>query len=98
MTNNDNVAGLCERLRARKAPAHSTLPDSWRDPLTLEAADTLERQAAEIERLNATCYLDSFMASERKVERQAAEIERLRGALERIEKFAIRAALTGEDA
>jgi len=73
--------------------------------------DTIERQTAEIKRLNATCYLDSFMASERKVERQAAEIERLRGALKRSRRYVadlpivgdadlavIDAALTGEDA
>lgn len=51
MTNNDNVAGLCERLRGM----------GWKrlgEPLSSEveveitnAADTLERQAAEIERL-----------------------------------------------
>jgi len=101
MTTTD-IAGLCERLRASHGRA-----------FRLKAADTIERQAAEIKRLNATCYLDSFMASERKVERQAAEIERLRGALENADRrlsrpdwtvqrdtvrTAIRAALTGEDA
>ena len=56
MTNNDNVAGLCERLRE---PTILTSYDGL-DPVVLgptviriEAADTLERQAAEIKRLRA---------------------------------------------
>jgi hypothetical protein len=86
-----DIAGLCEELRESANAICDDPPfhDREGDPVPpvvdpdklFDAADTLERQAAEIERLNATCYLDSFMASERKVERQAAEIERLRGAL-----------------
>jgi hypothetical protein len=77
-----DIAGLCERLRAVESSGHGGVTTHWhRNPDGPEAAGTIERQAAEIERLNATCYLDSFMASERKVERQAAEIERLRESL-----------------
>ena len=55
-----DIAGLCERLRASAAAFREhTVYDSEGDPLRLtvqaaeadEAADTLERQAAEIERL-----------------------------------------------
>jgi len=83
-----DMAGLCERLRERKAPAHSTLPDSWRDPLTLEAADTLERQAHEINRLRLA-LVEAGM-----------RIETCPGADESRVKLTvqkIRAALTGED-
>jgi len=55
-----DIAGLCERLRASAAAFREhTVYDSEGDPLRLtvqaaeadEAAETLERQAAEIERL-----------------------------------------------
>lgn len=86
-----DIDGLCERLREQIADLAGESaamtgkfePKDWcvdvAVPNVTALLDTLERQAAEIKRLNATCYLDSFMASERKVERQAAEIEMLRG-------------------
>jgi hypothetical protein len=50
-----DIAGLCERLRA-DTPVHNRGPDYAPimvepGPLRLRAADTLERQAAELERL-----------------------------------------------
>ena len=81
-----DITGLCENLRN----IDRCLEDDhyWVIMFATKAAETLERQAAEIERLNATCYFDSFMASERKVERQAAENKRLREALAEIPKTA----------
>jgi hypothetical protein len=47
-----DIAGLCERLRAVESSGHSGVTTNWhRNPDGPEAADTLERQAAEIERL-----------------------------------------------
>jgi hypothetical protein len=54
MTNNDNVAGLCERLRTVYKKTDERFGEFEGDcvnPDGPEAADTLERQAAEIERL-----------------------------------------------
>lgn len=52
MSNNDNVTDLCERLRAHRTVVVCgvRMPDylNYDGP---EAADTIERQAAEIERL-----------------------------------------------
>jgi len=45
-----DIAGLCERLRARKP---TTSGGELANPDGPEAADTLERQAAEIARLRA---------------------------------------------
>lgn len=42
MTRPNQAGELLARLRARKAPPHSTLPDSWRDPLCAEAANMIE--------------------------------------------------------
>jgi len=55
MTTTD-IAGLCERLRAvessRKFGVTTAVTTNWhRNPEGPEAADTIERQAAEIERL-----------------------------------------------
>jgi len=47
-----DTAGLCERLRAVESSRHGGVTTNWhRNPDGPEAADTLERQAAEIERL-----------------------------------------------
>jgi hypothetical protein len=47
-----DIAGLCERLRARQDHAfHGRASGRPFNPDGPEAADTLERQAAEIERL-----------------------------------------------
>jgi hypothetical protein len=47
-----DIAGLCERLRAVESSGHGGVTTNWyRNPDGIEAADTLERQAAEIERL-----------------------------------------------
>jgi hypothetical protein len=53
MTNNDNVSGLCERLRGVESETYALgfLHVTYVNPDGPEAADTLERQAAEIERL-----------------------------------------------
>jgi hypothetical protein len=51
MTTHD-IAGLCERLRAGESSRHEGVTTNWyRNPEGIEAADTLERQAAEIEKL-----------------------------------------------
>jgi hypothetical protein len=47
-----DIAGLCERLRAVESSGHGGVTTNWRrNPDGPEAADTLERQAAENERL-----------------------------------------------
>lgn len=47
-----DIAGLCERLRAVESSGHGDVTTNWhRNPDGPPAADTLERQAAEIERL-----------------------------------------------
>jgi len=47
-----DIAGLCKRLRAVESSGHGDVTTNWhRNPDGPEAADTLERQAAEIERL-----------------------------------------------
>ena len=47
-----DIAGLCERLRVVESSGHGGVTTNWnRNPDGPEAADTLERQAAEIERL-----------------------------------------------
>jgi hypothetical protein len=47
-----DIAGLCERLRAGESSRHDGVTTNWyRNPDGPEAADTLERQAAEIKRL-----------------------------------------------
>jgi hypothetical protein len=47
-----DIAGLCERLRAVESSRHGGVTTNWhRNPDGIEAANTLERQAAEIERL-----------------------------------------------
>jgi hypothetical protein len=54
MTNNDNVTDLCERLRADALPEERLYHREARcvlGDLLGEAADTLERQAAENKRL-----------------------------------------------
>ena len=51
MTTSD-IADLCERLRAVESSGHGGVTTNWhRNPDGPQAADTLERQAAEIERL-----------------------------------------------
>jgi hypothetical protein len=47
-----DIAGLCERLRAVESSGHGSVTTNWhRNPDGPPAADTLERQAAQIERL-----------------------------------------------
>ena len=47
-----DIAGLCEKLRAVESSGHGTVTTNWhRNPDGPEAAATIERQAAEIERL-----------------------------------------------
>ena len=47
-----DIAGLCERLRAVESSGHGGVTTNWnRNPDGPEAAATIERQAAEIERL-----------------------------------------------
>jgi len=47
-----DIAGLCERLRAVESSGHGGVTTNWyRNPEGPEAADTLERQAAEIKRM-----------------------------------------------
>jgi len=80
-----DIAGLCERLRAY--PANYPRPFN---PDGHEAADTLERQAAEIKRLrealsNATAALASINGLAQLATKAA------------VENLQARAALTGED-
>jgi len=51
MTNNDNVAGLCKRLRLDTSSRHYGGCANCDALVKEDAADTLERQAAGIERL-----------------------------------------------
>ena len=56
MPNDDNVVGLCERLRVVESSESSRKPSEWltfwnRNPDGPGAADLIEQQAAEIERL-----------------------------------------------
>jgi hypothetical protein len=51
MTNNDNVAGLCENLRHIDRCLEED--HYWVIMFAIKAADTLERQAAEIEMLRS---------------------------------------------
>ncbi len=52
-----DIAGLCERLRAVESSGHGGVTTNWyRNPEGPEAADTLERQAAEIERLRGALW------------------------------------------
>lgn len=58
-----DIAGLCERLRETRSVWSQTKEVSVkrrRNPDGPEAADTLERQAAEIERLRATLGYYSY--------------------------------------
>jgi hypothetical protein len=49
-----DIAGLCERLRAVESSGHGGVTTNWnRNPDGPQAAATIERQAAEIERLRA---------------------------------------------
>ena len=57
-----DIAGLCERLRAVESSGHGDVTTNWhRNPDGPPAADTLERQAAEIERLREA--LENVLAS-----------------------------------
>ncbi len=107
MTTTD-IAGLCERLR--DAAAHvdgngyceALIPQ----PLTY-AADTLERQAAEIERIsseNATLtdeidkIADQAFAADGRAIKAAVEIARMRGALENADRRSHgRSSMTADD-
>jgi hypothetical protein len=90
MTNPD-IAGLCEMLRQRARVAeHDGYPVLVCPLLLQKAADTLERQAAEIERLrgalgNATAALASISGLAQLATKAA------------VEDLQARAALTGED-
>jgi hypothetical protein len=93
------IAGLCERLRVVE---YSREPSDWsgirqvttnwhRNPDGPEAADTLERQAAEIERLRGTLGgATAALASISGLAQSATKAA--------VEGLKTRAALTGEDA
>jgi hypothetical protein len=99
-----DIAGLCSLLRAVESSGHGGVTTNWhRNPDGPQAADTLERQAAEIERLRSKVEgLESDL-------QDAVQIAYLRGAtvwaqlnypdiigwLSRSSEA--RAALTGED-
>jgi ketosteroid isomerase-like protein len=96
MTDTPEIAGLCEMLRETRSvwsEAKEVSIKRRRNPDGTKAADTLERQAAEIERIsseNATLtdeidkIADQAFAADDRATKAAAEIERLRGALKRI--------------
>jgi hypothetical protein len=98
-----DIAGLCERLRAVDYDTMFDYPTSTGRLIT-EAADALERQAAEIERLRGAAK-EGLICAE-------ADVEARRGELEEWVEYEpddaylavliarrdlIRAALTGED-
>jgi hypothetical protein len=111
MTTHD-IAGLCEKLRAVESSrvhggfSADRATTNWhRNPDGPPAADTLERQAAEIERLRAAAK-EALICAE-------ADVEARRGQLEEWVEYEpddaylaeliarrdlIRAALTGEEA
>jgi hypothetical protein len=86
-----DIAGLCERLRKRTTASFEANKNfgrkgkEWAIDTEVEwqAADTLERQAAEIRAVVAGMaqMVAEDVANRAIIERQAAEIERLRGAL-----------------
>jgi len=89
-----DIAGLCERLRAvessRKFGVTTAVTTNWhRNPEGPKAADTLERQAAEIERLRGAL---------RNIQIEAEREEGRWVHLKRVIAINARAALTGEDA
>ncbi len=93
-----DIAGQCKKLRASAAAFREhTVYDSEGDPLRLtvqaaeadEAADTIERQAAEIERLRGAL---------RNIQIEAEREEGRWVHLKRVIAINARAALTGEDA
>jgi hypothetical protein len=107
-----DIAGQCERLRSSAAAFREhTVYDSEGDPLRLiaqadeadKAADTLERQAAEIERLRGVVSLvsDIFTDMIRNGYVYSGEEPAPFGAYYigpgALEKIFARAALTGED-
>ncbi len=103
-----DIAGLCERLRAGESSRHDGVTTNWyRNPEGIEAADTLERQAAEIERLRGASdgLLAAMFECQDKlwVGRCDSRDDGFRAAAERAVEMAdaardkYRAALTGED-
>jgi len=93
-----DIAGLCEELRA-DTPVYNRGPNY--EPimvapgsLRLKAANTLERQAAEIERLRGALAdaLDTMIAQRDRFKRKGLSHEELDGEISEA-----RAALTGED-
>lgn len=69
MTNNDNVAGLCERLRSPilgldYSPTDNIPPHHLNNPDGRQAADLIERQAAEIKQLQETIEMANIIAHE----------------------------------
>jgi hypothetical protein len=108
-----DIAGLCERLRAVESSGHGGVTTNWhRNPDGPEAADTLERQAAEIKRLrgalevarHALVCTENLRCTDQSIEALAAKLVNgvPRDQLEFMTNFAselavIDAALTGED-
>jgi uncharacterized Zn finger protein (UPF0148 family) len=88
-----DIAGLCERLRETRSvwsEAKEASIKRRRNPDGPEAADTIERQAAEIERLReALQSLIDNLASINGLAQLATKAA--------IEDLQVRAALTGED-
>jgi len=90
-----DIAGLCERLRAY--PANYPRPFN---PDGHEAADTIERQAAEIERLRGALgdAADWHESRDKALSKQPPEADRGWRRMEhQEERDRIRATLTGED-
>jgi hypothetical protein len=88
-----DIAGLCEKLRAVESSGHGTVTTNWhRNPDGPEAAATIERQAAEIERLRGALafYADQNLYAGNSTSGWTAAGDDS-GAV-------ARAALTGEDA
>jgi hypothetical protein len=87
----DDIAGLCERLRAVESSGHGGVTTNWhRNPDGPEAANTLERQAAEIERLRDALW--PFANAKPTSAKGFVNICALN-----VDVIAARAALTGED-
>ena len=88
MTNDDNVVSLCERLRVVESSESSRKPSEWltfwnRNPDGPEAADLIERQAAELATLTDEIdqIAEQAFAADDRATKAAAEIEKLREVL-----------------
>jgi hypothetical protein len=105
-----DIAGLCERLRTGTGLSEpvgdsgGVIRDAWVHSIMQQAADTIERQAAEIERLRGAAK-EGLIYAEADVDARRRQLEEWDDYEPRDDYLAvliarrdlIRAALTGED-